>query len=25
MVPEHYVPSFKPAKEFTEGVKSNVK
>lgn len=25
MVPEHYVPSFKPAKEFTEGVKNNVK
>lgn len=25
MVPEHYVPSFKPAKEFTENVKSNVK
>lgn len=25
MVPEHYVPSFKPAKEFTESVKGNVK
>ncbi|MCU0325193.1 MAG: integration host factor subunit beta [Spirosomaceae bacterium] len=24
-VPEHYVPGFKPAKEFTEQVKSNVK
>lgn len=25
MVAEHHVPSFKPAKEFTEGVKSKVK
>lgn len=25
LVPEHYVPSFKPAKEFTEQVKSGVK
>lgn len=24
-VPEHYVPSFKPAKEFSEQIKSNVK
>lgn len=24
MVPEHYVPSFKPAKEFLESVKSKV-
>lgn len=25
MVPEHFVPSFKPAKEFLENVKSSVK
>ena len=25
IVPEHYVPTFKPAKEFVEKVKSNVK
>jgi len=24
-VPDHYVPSFKPAKEFSEQIKSNVK